>query len=60
MVGTGGGPLYAFDPAQPNSEVRNNDTYGVLRLTLHPDRYEWKFLPAAGGSFTDAGGDTCH
>jgi hypothetical protein len=60
VVGTGGASLYPFDPAHPNSEVRNNDTFGVLRLTLHPDRYDWKFLPAAGGSFTDAGSGTCH
>jgi hypothetical protein len=35
-VGTGGANLTLFDTIAANSEVRNNDTYGVLKLTLHP------------------------
>jgi hypothetical protein len=31
----------------------------VLRLTLHPYSYEWKFLPESG-SFTDTGTTACH
>jgi hypothetical protein len=60
VVGTGGGPLYPFGRPAPNSEVRDNRTYGVLRLTLVPDGYRWAFLPAAGGRFTDAGSGGCH
>jgi len=25
----------------------------VLKLTVRPDSYEWKFLPEAGKTFTD-------
>jgi hypothetical protein len=60
VVGTGGNSLYAFLPPQPNSQVRNVNTYGVLKLTLHPDSYEWKFVPVAGKTFTDSGSDNCH
>jgi len=44
----------------PNSEVRNSDTFGILRLTLHPASYDWKFVPEAGGTFTDSGTGYCH
>ena len=60
VVGTGGKNHYKiFDPL-PNSEIHNDDTYGVLKLTLRPKSYEWRFLPAAGGEFTDSGDDQCH
>jgi hypothetical protein len=59
VVGTGGGGLYAFGPAQPNSEARNDDTYGVLALTLYPDSYDWTFIPVDGGTFTDTGHAAC-
>jgi acid phosphatase type 7 len=42
-----------------NSEVRNADTFGVLKLTLHARSYDWKFVPQAGKSFTDDGSDVC-
>ncbi|HEU4423968.1 MAG TPA: metallophosphoesterase [Pilimelia sp.] len=60
VVGTGGASHYRFGAVQPNSEVRDSTTYGVLRLTLHPDRYDWRFLPAGSGRFTDAGSYRCH
>jgi hypothetical protein len=60
VVGTGGAPLYAFLPPKPNSRVRNADTHGVLKLTLHPEGYDWKFVPVAGESFTDYGTAECH
>ena len=59
VVGTGGRSHYPFLWPRPGSVVRNADTYGVLRLTLGAGSYQWKFLPAAGGSFTDAGAATC-
>ncbi len=59
-VGTGGHWLYDEQPAAPNIEARNNDTYGVLKLTLERGGYAWEFIPAAGGSFTDSGRGTCH
>lgn len=60
VVGTGGGDrgVFAGGPAA-NSEVRNDQTWGVLRLDLRPDGYDWRFLPAGGGTFTDSGTEAC-
>ena len=62
IAGTGGHAFTAFHsvdtPAQ-HSEVRNNKTNGVLKLTLRAGDYDWQFVPVAGQSFTDAGTDTC-
>lgn len=60
VVGTGGRSLYPFGPAKANSEVRNNTTRGVLKLTLRPNGYDWEFVPIAGGTFRDSGSGTCH
>jgi len=59
VVGTGGAALGSLNSTAPNSEVRNNRTYGVLELTLRPDGYDWRFVPVAGESFTDSGSDSC-
>ena len=58
-VGTGGAPLHAFQAIQPNSQIRST-TYGVLRLTLKTDGYEWEFVPIPGANFRDAGAAECH
>jgi hypothetical protein len=61
VVGTGGRSLYAWPGSPgPHTEVRNNDTYGLLQLTLRPTDFSWRFVPAAGGSFTDSGTSACH
>ena len=60
VVGTGGWAHGQYSTIQPNSQVRNNTTYGVLKLTLHPNSYDWQFLPVAGATFTDSGTTTCH
>lgn len=60
VVGTGGVGHYGFKSSLSASRVRNSNTYGVLKLTLHPDRYIWKFVPIAGQSFTDGGVTRCH
>lgn len=60
VVGTGGAQLTSFGTALPNSEVRNSDTFGVLKLKLNPLSYDWEFLPASGGGFTDSGSTSCY
>ena len=60
VVGTGGGSHYGIVNIKPNSQVRNTDTYGVLKLTLHPTSYDWQFVPEAGKTFTDTGTTSCH
>lgn len=59
VVGTGGEALRPFGSARPNSEARDAESFGILRLTLDPHGYDWEFL-AATGSFHDAGGAPCH
>lgn len=59
IVGTGGSRLYGPASPQPNSEVRGTDTWGVLRLTLRSDRYDWEFVPVDGQTFRDAGSTAC-
>ncbi|GAA3082151.1 DUF7594 domain-containing protein [Streptosporangium carneum] len=60
VVGSGGASHYGFGTILANSEVRNSDTYGVLKVTLHPNAYSWQFVPEAGKSFTDSGTTACH
>ncbi len=60
VVGTGGAGLRPFETIQPNSEVRNADTHGVLKLTLNPTSYDWEFVPVSGETFTDSDSDSCH
>ena len=58
--GTGGATHHGFGTIRPNSEVRNNDTFGVLEFLLYPDSYAWEFIPVRGSSFTDSGFGYCH
>ena len=60
VVGTGGKSLYPLGTPLPTSEVHNNTTYGVLKLTLHSDSYDWEFVPVEGGGFADSGTAKCH
>jgi acid phosphatase type 7 len=60
VVGTGGRYLTNIGKRHPNSEVINNATWGVLKLSLGRDGYAWDFVPVAGSSFTDSGSDVCH
>ena len=61
IVGTGGASLYPIPAFQlePNSELRNSSTWGVIKLTLHPTSYDWEFVPIAGQTFTDSGSGSC-
>ena len=58
VAGTGGAPLRRFHRTKPNSRLRLR-TYGVLRLTLHPASYSWRFF-RTNGSSADAGTTACH
>ena len=60
VVGTGGKNHREFGIHKVNSEIRNNDTFGVLKLTLKATGYDWKFLPEGGKTFTDSGSGSCH
>jgi len=60
VVGTGGASHYTFSAPIANSEVRDNTSFGVLKLTLHASSYDWQFVPVKGASFTDSGSTACH
>jgi calcineurin-like phosphoesterase family protein len=61
VVGTGGAFFTGgLGSLEAHSEVAQNDTFGVLKLTLHPSSYDWQFIPEAGRTFADAGTQPCH
>lgn len=61
VVGSGGKNSHRrLGAAKPNSEVRNDDTFGVLKVTLHTKSYDWEFVPEEGKTFTDSGSGLCH
>ena len=59
VVGTGGKSHAIVDPIA-NSEIHNDATYGVLKLTLRPEGYDLGFVPVDGARFTDSGRARCH
>jgi hypothetical protein len=61
IVGTGGKSLHGLSSnPDPQVQVRQSTTFGILKLTLHPTSYDWKFVPEAGKTFTDSGTQSCH
>ena len=62
VVGTGGGAPSHFtaDPPATGSLKRIDGQFGVLKLTLHDNDYDWQFLSAADGSVLDSGHDVTH
>lgn len=60
VAGTGGKSHRPFADPRPNSEVRDDTAYGVLKFTLHPSGYDWRFIPEPGKIFTDSGSEQCH
>jgi hypothetical protein len=59
VVGTGGKNLKPVSPSSA-TEAHNDNTYGLLSLTLAPGSYSWRFMPEAGKSYSDSGTATCH
>jgi hypothetical protein len=59
VVGMGGAGFYSFVNILPTSQVRNANTFGVLKLTLSSSSYSWQFVPVAGKTFTDSGTTNC-
>jgi acid phosphatase type 7 len=60
IVGTGGNNHTTITTVAANSEVRNTNTFGILKLTLHATSYDWQFVPEPGKTFTDSGTTSCH
>ena len=59
IVGTGGASHQSATPVHQYSKALNTTTYGVLKLTLHPTSYTWRFVPEAGKTYTDSGWEAC-
>lgn len=59
IVGTGGRSLYQFAATLPGSEWRDNQHYGLLKLSLNKADYSWQFVDTSG-AVIDSGSDTCH
>jgi hypothetical protein len=60
IVGTGGRSHHSIETVRPNSEARETQTYGILKLILQSSAYSWAFVPVAGKTFADAGTTACH
>jgi acid phosphatase type 7 len=58
VVGTGGVSLDEVR-ADPRRRAANDNTWGLLKLTLRPAGYMWRFLPVAGGRYRDSGSGKC-
>jgi hypothetical protein len=60
VVGTGGKNHYPLGTPPANVEKYNDNTFGILQLTLRATSYDWQCIPEAGKSFTDTGSTACH
>ncbi len=58
IAGTGGAPGYQTITVSANSDMRITNGFGVLKLTLRADGYEWQFVPISGRA--DTGTAACH
>ena len=59
VVGTGGKSLDPFTGPFTNGQFRQNTQFGVLKLTLHGQRYDWRFVSTTNGVL-DSGQTDCH
>ena len=62
VVGSGGRSHYPvlWRLSRPKSVALDDDTYGVLKLTLGAEGYDWRFVPVAGSTYSDSGSSSCH
>ncbi|CAN5729656.1 hypothetical protein BH11MYX4_BH11MYX4_15650 [soil metagenome] len=59
VVGTGGARHNPFKAPRANSEVRVADEWGVIKLTLHAESYDWEFINV-DHVLRDSGRGRCH
>ena len=61
VVGTGGRSLYELTRLPDRrTELRANDSYGLLLLELRNADYGWRFVPIPDDSLSDSGSAACH
>lgn len=59
VVGTGGAERTLTTDLKANSAVFDNLAIGVLKLTLHPTSFDYRFLSKPGGTQADTGTRQC-
>lgn len=60
VVGTGGDNHHTFAGSPvANSQVQDDEDFGVLLMTLHGDSYDWRFV-GTNGLTADQGTTLCH
>jgi acid phosphatase type 7 len=59
VVGTGGKSLQSAASSRSIVDKTGSD-FGVLKMTLHSNGYDWRFVPAPGETLSDAGSASCH
>lgn len=62
IVGTGGESYVSpSNTRAANSEAifSGQDSFGVLKMSLHTGSYDWNFVPVTG-TFSDSGSQACH
>jgi hypothetical protein len=63
IVGTGGESLDTVLPNTPNLQAYTDQYYGVMKLTLKPDGYDWDYesaTPGSPGAYSDTGSGRCN
>ncbi|WP_374967716.1 DNRLRE domain-containing protein [Terrabacter sp. BE26] len=60
VVGTGGENFTGFGTTAANSQLRKTNIFGVMKLALHPQSYDFRFVPDPATPFSDSGSGTCH
>jgi acid phosphatase type 7 len=60
IIGTGGEDHAGRPAAITGSQVINNKTFGVLKVTLAAGSYSWQFVGEPGSTFSDSGSTACH
>lgn len=59
VVGMGGRDRYKIR-SEDGADAGTDDSFGVLSVTLRPEGYDWRYVPAAGGTDADQGSAACH
>jgi hypothetical protein len=60
VVGTGGSFFTGFSTIVANSQVHKSNVFGVLKLTLHSNSYDWSFVADPSTPYSDSGTGSCH
>lgn len=59
VVGVGGKEMRPVSTVKANSQLRNSNSLGLLKLSLHASSYDWQFVPIPGHTLADAGTAAC-